>query len=198
MEDKGVKTPETEFDKWITDFSDDLFSWAFYKVSKKELAEDLVQETFLAAYKSLNKFKGNSSPKTWLFSILNNKIIDHYRKAAKQEITIDTSESHQMFATTESFFDEKGNWSEIGKNASWGNDVHLLDDEDFNRIMSMCMEHLPENWNKAVSFKYILEKEAQEICQELNITLSNYWQVIHRAKLMLKKCLEINYFKKMA
>jgi len=79
MEKKSNKTLEN----WLNDYSDDLFSWAHYKTSSKEIAEDLVQDTFLAAYKKMESFKGKSKPKTWLFSILNNKIIDHYRKSAR-------------------------------------------------------------------------------------------------------------------
>lgn len=198
MTENSSTINKLDFESMVTRFSDDLFRWALYKVSNKELAEDLVQETFFSAFKNLEKFKGDSSPKTWLFTILNNKIIDHYRKSAKQEIRIDTNESSQMLGVTDSFFDENGKWLESERAYDWGNDFHLLDDEDFRRIMDLCMNDLPGNWKKAVSFKYILEKESQEICQELNISLSNYWQVIHRAKLLLKKCLEINYFKKMA
>ena len=70
-------------ENWVNQYSDALFSWAYYKTSSKETAEDLVQDTFLAAYHKIDSFKGNSQPKTWLFSILNNKIIDYYRLSAK-------------------------------------------------------------------------------------------------------------------
>lgn len=180
---------------WVRDYSDSLYSWALHKTSSQVIAEDLVQDTFLSAFQHMDKFKGNSSPKTWLFSILNNKIIDHYRKSSKKEILASTEESKMQFDATESFFTEDGSWNQSHVSTGWGNDGSLLDDEDFNRIMEICMDDLPGNWRQAVSFKYLFEKDAKEICQELNITLSNYWQVIHRAKLLLKKCLEINYFK---
>src|SRR5574343_115479 len=180
---------------WVRDYSDSLYSWALHKTSSQVIAEDLVQDTFLSAFQHMDKFKGNSSPKTWLFSILNNKIIDHYRKSSKKEILAYTEESKMQFDATESFFTEDGSWNQSHVSTGWGNDGSLLDDEDFNRIMEICMDDLPGNWRQAVSFKYLFEKDAKEICQELNITLSNYWQVIHRAKLLLKKCLEINYFK---
>lgn len=180
---------------WVRDYSDSLYSWALHKTSSQVIAEDLVQDTFLSAFQHMDKFKGNSSPKTWLFSILNNKIIDHYRKSSKKEILASTEESKMQFEATESFFSEDGSWNQSHVSTGWGNDGSLLDDEDFNRIMEICMDDLPGNWRQAVSFKYLFEKDAKEICQELNITLSNYWQVIHRAKLLLKKCLEINYFK---
>ena len=66
--------------QWVESYTENLHSWAFHKVSDGELAKDLVQDTFLAAAEKIESFKGDSSPKTWLFSILNHKIIDHYRK----------------------------------------------------------------------------------------------------------------------
>jgi RNA polymerase sigma-70 factor (ECF subfamily) len=67
-------------EQWVNQFSDELYSWAFS--SSKEIAEDLVQDTFLAAFHKIDSFEGKSQPKTWLFSILNNKVIDYYRLSA--------------------------------------------------------------------------------------------------------------------
>ena len=80
-----LKTAEVEKEivsKWVGEYGDDLYSWAFYKTSSRETAQDLIQETFLSAFKSYKKFKYESQPKTWLFKILNNQIIDYYRKSA--------------------------------------------------------------------------------------------------------------------
>lgn len=87
--------------QWVETYSSDMFSWAIHKVSDTELAKDLVQDTFMAATEKIEGFKGDSSPKTWLFSILNYKIIDHYRKKINQPVRID----NQSFS---SFFDEDG------------------------------------------------------------------------------------------
>ena len=72
--------------QWVESYTENLHSWAFHKVSDGELAKDLVQDTFLAAAEKIESFKGDSSPKTWLFSILNHKIIDHYRKKVNQPV----------------------------------------------------------------------------------------------------------------
>lgn len=184
-----------QISNWVNEYGDALFDWAYYKTSKRELAEDLVQETFLAAVENVSKFREESSPKTWLFTILNNKIINHYRKNAKQDIVVEIPESSKAKEFTDSFFDENGSWNANYQHMSLTEEKHLLDDDDFNKVMAMCMDHLPDNWRKAVSYKYLIDKNPKDICQELKITLSNYWQVIHRAKLMLKKCIEINYYK---
>ena len=66
--------------KWIDLYSDYLYNYTISRVSDREIAQDLVQDTFLAALKSMKNFKGEASERTWLISILKRKIIDHYRK----------------------------------------------------------------------------------------------------------------------
>tara|TARA_R110001592_G_scaffold157931_1_gene388834 strand:+ start:1062 stop:1628 length:567 start_codon:yes stop_codon:yes gene_type:complete len=177
------------FNDWVAEFSDKMFSWAYHKTSNKELAEDLVQETFLSAFKAIDNFKFESQPKTWLFRILNNKIIDHYRKAAKN-IEQTTADEILSKKATDNLFDTNEHWV---SDSNWGEDEHLLDNPAFNNVLASCIGKLPDNWRIAVESKYQKDKNAAEICKELNITSSNYWQVIHRAKLQLKICLEQNW-----
>jgi len=176
------------FESWVNQFSDELFSWAYHKTSSKETAEDLVQDTFLSAFHKIDTFEGKSSPKTWLFSILNNKIIDHYRKKSKKFI-ISADDYTQQIKTTDGFFDEHDKWKKTADNE----EQHWLDNPDFNTILQSCIKNLPENWQFIIQSKYILDKKSTDICQELNITVSNYWQISHRAKLLLKKCIELNW-----
>tara|TARA_R110002049_G_scaffold1346_1_gene10253 strand:- start:30342 stop:30926 length:585 start_codon:yes stop_codon:yes gene_type:complete len=193
METIQKKDTKAIFENWVNAYSDALFSWAFYKTSSKENAEDLVQDTFLAAYNKFDSFKGNSQPKTWLFSILNNKIIDYYRLSAKTtKKTVSLSEDKGL-EITEGFFDETENWKSTTINPIWNQDEELLDNPEFNNVMQYCMDDLPENWMVAITSKYLTDKKAGEICQDLNITVSNYWQIVHRAKLVLKKCLELKW-----
>ena len=97
---------------WVENYTEELHSWAFHKVSDGELAKDLVQDTFLAAAEKLESFKGDSSPKTWLFSILNHKIIDYYRKKGNQPIRM---ENQSMSV----FFDKDGSWLNDKKPTIW-------------------------------------------------------------------------------
>jgi len=175
---------------WVNQYADGLFSWAFHKTSSKEMAEDLVQETFLSAYNSYDSFEKRSNPKTWLFSILNNKIIDYYRKKARTFTSVESDIEKDSFQITESIFDKNQNWKPSGFEDVWEKEQNLLDDPEFIKIFDDCIKDLPDKWNLAVLAKYRLGKEAAEISQELNITPSNYWQIIHRSKLLLKKCIE--------
>jgi RNA polymerase sigma factor (sigma-70 family) len=147
---------------WVELYSDNLYSWALHKTSSKEVAEDLVQETFMAAVQSFGKFEEKSNPKTWLFAILNNKINDHHRNNFRRP-TI----NEETFLNK--FFDQNEDWK---------------------------AEERPDNWFSAVQLKYLEEKNGELICQELGITPTNFWQILHRAKLQLRKCLETNWFKK--
>ncbi len=189
--------PASNVMAWVNDYGDTLYSWAHHKTSNKEQAEDLVQDTFLSALKSYDSFGGKSNPKTWLFTILNNKIIDYYRKASTRMERLDSSENQATYQVTESLFDHNDNWKANGLEVLWQQEENLMDDPSFEGVFANCMDDLPTDWRIAISSKYLFEKNTSQICQELNITTSNYWQVIHRAKLLLKKCLEAGWFEKL-
>lgn len=174
--------------QWVREYTDELFSWAFYKVSDEEMAKDLVQDTFLAAAEKISGFKGESSPKTWLFSILNYKIIDVYRKKASKPAASEPSGFMD-------FFDEDGSWLKSKRPQSWHDpEEQLLDDPDFLLVLKKCLEALPRKWNACINLKYLSEKSGDEICQEIGITPTNFWQIIHRAKLQLRECVDGNWF----
>lgn len=176
---------------WVTLFTHSMYEWAYYKVADKATAEDLVQETFLSAFQSLDRFKHESQPKTWLFSILNHKIIDHFRKRMKSPFVDEGGPG------LDHYFDHHGEWGASARPQEWtGDDSHLLDRQDFRTILDECMQRLPGNWSAALQLKYLSEKDGKEICQDLRISSSNFWQILHRAKLQLRKCLEIHWFKK--
>lgn len=184
---------QKQFSAWVSDYTDGLYNWAYYKTSSKEVAEDLVQETFLAAYKSLDKFEGKSSPKSWLTSILNHKIIDYYRRADKKNISLEGMEEDQAIQVTEGFFNEQQRWKTQAVPAFWEDEDHLLNNPDFVSVFDACIDDLPGEWNMIVAGRFLENKKSKDICQEFDITSSNYWQIVHRAKLLLKKCIELNW-----
>jgi RNA polymerase sigma-70 factor (TIGR02943 family) len=186
----NIDKPSEATTCWVQLYSDNLYSWALHKTSSKETAEDLVQETFLVAVKSIEKFKGDSNPKTWLFSILNNKINDYYRQSYRKSVVSND-------AIIDLMFDEAKHWRKEETPQEWpGEIVNLFDDSEFQQEWAKCLQRLPSNWNSAIQMKFINEKNSTEICQELGLTDTNFWQILHRAKLQLRKCLELNWFKK--
>lgn len=173
----------------VEQYTQDLFSWAVHKVSDTELARDLVQDTFLAAAEKFDTFKGESSHKTWLFSILNYKIIDVYRKKVKQPL----GNENDVFSK---YFDTGGEWKKEERPQDWDEDEgHLLDNSEFLAVLKKCLDALPGKWAAAVKSKYLLNKKGEEICQELDIAPTNFWQIVHRAKLQLRDCIDTNWFK---
>lgn len=184
--------------EWVEQYTDDLLRWARYRTSSLQEAEDLVQETFVVAVNSADKFQGKSSPKTWLFSILNNKIADYHRKKFKEKKVNESSMGDdEEGASLEEFFDEGGDWKKGYQPGPWDfqEEENLLDNHEFISVFEDCMQDLPEKWYHCIKLKYIQKKKGKEVCQELDITESNYWQMVHRAKLKLRKCLEGNWFK---
>ena len=174
------------FTNWVNQYTDKLYSWTLYKTSSKEVAEDIVQDTFLSVYSSMDKFENKSEPYTWIMSILNNKIIDYYKKNVKN-IVKPSNEPVNGFDDNGSWLDKKAVFLDLDED-------ELLDNSGFVETLENCYENLPDKWRKSIQAKYILNINSSEICQELGITPSNYWKIIQRAKLQLKGCLELNWF----
>ncbi|MBO9732182.1 MAG: sigma-70 family RNA polymerase sigma factor [Chitinophaga sp.] len=179
-------------DEWVKLYADDLYKFAVIRVSDSELAQDLVQDTFLSALQAAVQFRGESSEKTWLMAILKHKIIDHFRAAGKATVTVSIHDSdpHHLF------FNEKGHWNKEMAPKAWISDINSKQEQtDFYSMLRACMNKLNEIGKKVFNLKYLEEKESTDICKELSITTSNYWVIVHRAKLQLRSCLEKNWFR---
>lgn len=179
-----------ELVKWIDDYSEKLLDRAYYLLSDKEDAKDVVQEVFLSAYKSRESFQGKSSPLTWLTSILHHKIADIYKKRYNG--------NPQPFSF-ETFFDKHGEWIELDVADPWEEDEFavstLLDNNSFCDILNQCLGRLPQQWLIVVNKCYLQEQKAAEICRELNLTTANYWKLLQRSRLQLRKCIDVHWFK---
>ncbi len=177
--------------KWVETYADPLYNYAKVRVGERETAKDLVQETFLSALRGMGDFKGESSEKTWLFSILKNKIIDHYRKkGAEKEIPV----SSVSGSTGEDYyFDEEGHWKSEFLPVDWGASPEEARSREFLDTLQRCLARLTAQCRGAFTLKYIEEMDSDEVCKELAVTSSNYWVIIHRAKLQLRHCLQKNW-----
>jgi RNA polymerase sigma-70 factor (ECF subfamily) len=119
-------------EKWVENYSNEMYKWVLDKVGKKTEAEDLVQETFLAALQSMHTFQQKSSEKTWLFGILKNKMFDFFKKTPEYASLDKDLESSQS-AFYSHFFDNKGKWqAEKLPTGSLQNNENLLDNTIFN------------------------------------------------------------------
>jgi RNA polymerase sigma-70 factor (TIGR02943 family) len=189
--DKNILKPA----EWVKTYADYLYSLALIKVSNKETAEDLVQETFLSAFKAKDAFKNESSEKTWLTAILKNKIIDYYRKRdILKEVSSYISDTEKGF--DEHFFDEhNGHWLMDAGPLAWRELADAkVNSNEFNKIVQYCIQKMPTKLVPVFVAKFLDEAESDFICKEFNITASNYWVIIHRAKVLIRSCLEKNWF----
>ncbi len=183
-----MQNSNKKINDWVNNYTEELLTWTMYKVSDAENAKDIVQDTFLAVAKNIGAFEEKSNPKTWIFSILNNKINDFYRKKYRQDTKVDVD-------ILSSFF-KNGEWNSEKEPQNWqNNETNLLDDLEFIEILNYCLEHLPNKFNTVIKMKYYSDKNPKEICQELEISTTNMWQMMHRAKLKLRDCIETGWFK---
>jgi RNA polymerase sigma-70 factor (TIGR02943 family) len=179
---------------WISTYADALFGYAYSKTGKAEIAEDLVQECFLAGLKSQANFKGNSTEKTWLFSILKFKIADYYRKASTKMEVSNASMAQEDYSYIETFFTDTGEWTEKATPQNWDIDMPAaLVNRELRTVLEQCIDKLPPNNKRLILLKLVEEEETEKVCKELNITTTNYWVLIHRAKLKLRACIEKNW-----
>ena len=174
--------------KWIDLYSDYLFNYTISRVSDREIAQDFVQDTFLAGLKSMKNFKGEASERTWLISILKRKIIDHYRKTnskkGKAEVRINYNDS-----------ESEGDWLEERVADPFDKTAEdTLQNAELGEAIHNCLEKLPKKQADVFKMKTILGHETEAICNELNITASNLWVIIHRARTAMADCLKENWF----
>jgi len=169
--------------KWVSNYADLLYGFAFTRLRSKDLAEDLIQDTFIAALKAKNNFKGGSSESTWLISILRNKITDYYRKSS-------TRNEVPMIEDSSFFEDENGSWKQSKIPEPWDISGETLDGDLFNTKLKKCVANLPTKNSAVFTLKYLDGESTEDLCKELEISSSNYWVIMHRTKLMLRDCLQ--------
>ena len=177
--------------KWVKSHADYLFNYAISRVNNHEMAKDLVQETFFAGLKAMDNFQGKASERTWLISILKRKIIDYYRKinSAKGKAEVKVN----FYSDGE----KEGEWIEERVPTTWDNEAEKnIENEELKETLEACISKLPEKYEMVFRMKTIQQFETEEICKELNITSSNLWVIIHRARTQLRKCMENNWFNK--
>lgn len=183
---------------WVDEYGDYLYSFAFSRVRDEFLAEDLVQDTLLAAMLARNSFEEKSSERTWLCGILKHKIIDHFRKNSR-EVEL-TDEEADMSSYDYLFREEgiwKGHWTAESRPAVWeDNPEQVLEYAEFRGILTHCLGELPERVANCFTLREIDGFESQEICGFLNISANNFWVMMHRARLHLRRCIDVNWFKK--
>jgi len=147
-----------------------LLQYAISKLKDRDRSMDMVQDTLLTVLEKSGQFEGRSSFRTWMTSILHRKILDLWRKEGRvagyedlDSVDFDQSDLSQT-------------------------DGAIIRKERHESLKN-CIDKMPDQWQKIVEAKYFNESSGDEICKEFNITSSNFWVIIHRAKMHLRECL---------
>ena len=180
-------------EKWVDNYSDYLFAFAVTKINDISLVEDLIQDTLFSAFKNQASFKGNSSEKTWLTSILKNKIIDHFRKSSSQNEKVILDNYWEISGDDSPFIKDgkfKGHWTGTASERILQFDVdRFIESDEFYKILNDCIAQLSSNHALIFRLKIIDGIDRKQICKDLNISSSNFWVIIHRAKMQVRECI---------
>ena len=185
MNDKTLNN-NTDPETWVEQYGDYLYAYAYRRTQDESTAEDLVQETFLAALSARENFQGRSTEKTWLTSILKHKILDRFRKRYKEEPTEDIEMKADAL---DDLFDEKGHWK-IGP-AKWvANPQKHYEQKKFMEALGHCLKTPPKRLSEAFVLREFDGMSTKEICKVLNVSETNLWVMLHRARVYIRNCLE--------
>lgn len=174
--------------RWLDEHGDFLYRFAYFQVRDAAAAEDLVQDTFIAAWSAHKQFAGQASERTWLAAILKNKIVDHFRRTRREapgDVALDESLAEDDM---DALFNANLHWRL--RPSDPGDPSHALEDKQFWRALNDCLADLPAMQAQAFMLAELHELPTAELCKVLQISTSNVWVVLHRARMRLRLCLE--------
>lgn len=169
-----------------------LLRFAQLQLRNATLAEDVVSETILAALEHPERFAGQSSLKTYLIGILKHKIIDVLRTKGREVQLASEDDNRGDDEIVDALFKENGHYKEMP--SDWGSPQQSLQQKEFFDVLQLCIEKLPAATGRIFMMREWLELETEDICKELNITATNAWVLLYRARLRLRECLQFNWF----
>ncbi len=173
---------------WVDKYGDDLYNFAIAKVSKRETAEDLVQDTFVSAYKGQGEINDDSHEKSWLINILRNKIIDYYRA---QSIRMHDNFNEEIHF--DEWFDSTGHW--INDFEAWhGDPEKLYHDAEFKKVFTKCLSNMKSKYKAPFTLRDIYDLPTTNVMENLVVSRSHFDTLIHRARVLMRRCLTINWF----
>ena len=178
---------------WMAQHGDYLFRYAMSRLRDEHLAEDALQETLLAALQGQKNYAGEAAERTWLVGILKHKIVDLIRKKVREPTLLNVDEALEFAEdeATEAMFDETGHWTTPCQD--WGNPDKVLEQKRFWKILTECLKRLPPQLAMLYSLREISGMATEDICKDLNISPTNSWVMLHRARLGLKECFEMRW-----
>ncbi len=175
---------------WLSKYGDSMYQYLLPRVNDSNEAQDILQDTFLSGLKGLSGYKGVASEKNWLFAIMKNKLIDYYRIKAKNQFIFQIPDLNSI---DDEWFDIDGKWTTTKIPSTWESNISSFEKKEIQNIINICKENLNEMYKNVFVLKYLEGLESAEICKVLNISSSNYWVLLHRARLQMRECIEKSF-----
>jgi RNA polymerase sigma-70 factor (ECF subfamily) len=174
---------------WTEAYHEILFKYALARLRDADLAEESIQETFLAALQSRKGFRGLASEKTWLISILKRKIYDHFRRTGRDRQFKTTFPMEH--SRTDVFDSER---MPAVRSRIWFSDPSTVyEQKEFLKIIKHALSELPSRTAQAFILREVIELSSQEICEFMDISIYNLYVMVHRARKHLKDDLQQNW-----
>ena len=162
---------------------DVLYNYALRMTSNPDDANDLVQETFMKAYRFWDKYEKGTNIRAWLFRIMKNSYINRYRKETKEPETVDYNDIQNFYHTIRY---ESSDPNDLQEKIFGG----LLEDD-----VARALESLPEDFRTVVILCDIEGLSYEEISEFVNCPIGTVRSRLHRGRLMLRAKL-FDYAKK--
>lgn len=180
--------------RWLESHGDTLYRYALRRTSRGDIAEDLVQETLLAAWRGRDGFRGRSGERTWLMAILKHKVDDHFRCEYQRPVEdAPAGAEGDNDAVEDTFFDAAGHWRV--KPQEWVSEpLATLEAEGFWRVLLECLAKLPEHQRESFTLREIDGLDTEQLCKVLSLSTTNIYVLLHRARLQMRRCLEVHWF----
>ena len=184
--------------EFLDDIRQQMLRFATLQLRDSHLAEDAVQEALIGALKNVGSFGGRAALKTWIFAILKNKIIDilRYKQRMVNVGSVLHEEEENEGEDLSELFDSKGFWQVDERPVAWGNPEASLRESHFWRVFEACLDNLPAKQARVFMMREFVELDAEEICANLELTISNLHVLLYRSRLRLRECIENNWYLK--
>lgn len=179
---------------YLEELREQMLKFANLQISDTHLAEDAVQEALIGAMKKADSFAGRSAFRTWVFAILKNKIADILRKRQRLAEVSELMGSDEEDEALGSLFDKRGHWNTEDKPNHWGDPELAFKQQQFWVVFEACLNNLPGNQAKVFMMREYIGLDSEEICKEVDLSISNLHVTLHRARLRLQKCLELKWY----
>ncbi len=176
--------------EFLTGLRRDMLRFAEMQLRNREQAEDAVQEALAGAMAGREKFASRASLRTWVLSILKNKIIDVLRGRVRENAVVNTENDEDLNA----YFNDREHWAEDTRPSEWQTPQQAMESKQFWEVFEACLYRLPDASGRIFTMREVLGFDTDEICQTIGITSNNCFVQLHRARLALRACLGANWF----